>query len=222
MPADYIPRKNSDFANFQHNLVNKVSANATTWGISPADLGELVVASGKYNNHYKAISNKRARTMAQVAGHDEARKNFEKQLRLFVNAFIRGNAKITDEQMTGLGLARRRKKRKVREAMNEAPQLILQVLGGMQVKVFCRQPDTVGKASVHPESDGIELRYSLGTPATHVAQATEVLFTKKAKNLLRLPLDAQGKKLYVFARWLNLTHPNRSSPWSAVREVVVY
>lgn len=222
MAADYIPRRNADFANFQRNIVNKVSANASAWVIPLAEVGELAVASGKYNNHYKNISNKGERTMVQVAAHDAERKKFEKQLRQFVNGFIRGNTKITTEQMADMGLAHRRQKRKVREQMNESPEVSLVLLGGMQVKIFCRQQNHDGKASVHPEADGIELRYSLGTPVSHASQATEVLFTKKAKNLLRLPIEAQGKKLYVFTRWLNLTHPERSSPWSEVRETVVY
>ncbi len=222
MPADFIPRKNLDFATFQHNLVNQVVAHAAAWGISAGSVAELVAASGKYTHHYNAISNKGERTMAHVAGHNQERKNFEKTLRQFVNAYIRGNTQINEEQMAGMMLRHRRKKRTVREYIHHAPEVWIQVKGGMVVKIYCRQVNTAGKAAVHPEADGIELRYSLGTAATRAAQATEVLFTKKAKNKIQLPLTQQGKKLYLFARWLNLTTPDRSSPWSEVQEAMVF
>ena len=222
MAADYIPRPNSDFDTFQHNLVNQVSANASSWAIPLADVGELAVASAKYRNCYKAITAKSTRTMGQVATHNQERLKFEKQLRQFVNSYIRSNTKITDAQMTSMRLSRKRKKRKVREKIEEAPVVHLKLMGGQWVKIFCNRANHDGKSYMHPEADGLELRYSLGSPVTLPEQASGALFSKKAKNVLTLPFEAQGKKLYVFARWLNLTHPERSSPWSEVKETVVY
>jgi hypothetical protein len=124
-----------------------------------------------------------------------------------------------------------------RAAIEVTPHPLLQTLAGGMVKVKVRMFSDATRASMHPDADAVELKYSVaanaasstptppspGTPAGGAAtpaipatvdDCTSYFISKKSSFNLALGTAAEGKKLYVFFRWVNLSKPEKSGPWS--------
>ena len=104
MARDYIPRPNVDFNEFQVRLVKAVVTNALSWKIPADEVATLQTDSAKQADYFKAISNKNNRTKTQVEEHDQFRKTFEADLRLFVNSYLRSNKNVSTSEATGMGI----------------------------------------------------------------------------------------------------------------------
>ncbi len=222
MPKDYIPRPNAQFNIFQKNLVQHTVANAVAWNIPAGEVNALAAASATYGNLYKIISNKGDRTKSQVLEHNLFRKTYEADLRKFVNNFLRNNEALTAGELTNMSIPQRSKKRSSRSAITDSPVLIVESIPGAYLRFLCRRQNHEGRASIHPESDGVELRFSIGTEYLDYNHAQHILVRKHAHIRLPVKPEWRGKTLYAFARCVNLTDDSRSSPWCDVVMQGVY
>jgi hypothetical protein len=222
MAKDYIPRPNAGFHQFQKNLVEMVVAKALAWNLPGGDVSTLATDSSTYANHFNIIGNKGNCTTSQRLAHDEFRTVYEKGLRLFVNGFLRGNKNISHDELSMMGIKVRCKKRKKRSAIDGQPVLWIVSQPGAFLKFYCRQEEHAGRASIHPEGDGVELRYNIGTPESNPNQMEHVLFSKKAHIRLSVKPEWRGKKIYACARWVNLSDQSRSSTWCDVVIQMIY
>lgn len=216
MGRDYIPRPNAKYNEFQSNLAKKVVANAVAWKIPAEEVDAFQQASVKYGNLFRAISNKATRTKTQVQDHDEFRKTFEIDLRAFVNSYIRSNKNISPSEVAAMGIKRREKKRKHRAKIDTTPVLFIESKGGLRLRFVCRIESHYGKGSIHSESDGLEIRYIIGTKTFNAKEAKEIHFSKKAHFILEFAEEDRGKYIYVFARWKNQVNQSLSGPWCEV------
>jgi hypothetical protein len=222
MAKDYIPRPNAKFDAFQQNIAKTVVANADDWQIPAEDVTELSDASVEYGKRYKAISNKETCTTSQRSAHNNFRTDYEKQLRKFVNRFLRDNAKVSHSQLVGMDIKVRGKKRGSRSAITDVVSFHVAAMDGCRAKFYCRIPNHLGAASLHPEADGVEIRYTIGDKPVDCRDCPHVLVAKKAQVLIQLDLSVPGKIIYAFARWVNLSNPNLSGPYSVMAHVMLH
>lgn len=224
MAKDYIPRANDKFHIFQQNLVKAVVANAVAWKIPADEVTAIQTSSDTYANLYKSLSNKATRTRMQIKAHDSFRKTYEPDLRQLVNAFMRSNKNIEASMLSTLGIKQRGRRRAQRTKIDTHPVLFMEPIGGMRMRFGCRIEAHEGRGSVHPESDGLELRYGLLDTLTNanLDQATQVHFSKKAHFQVEFPPAFRGKNLVLFVRWKNLTNDTLSGPWSGAYTGMVY
>ncbi|MGE0638190.1 MAG: hypothetical protein AB7P01_17225 [Bacteroidia bacterium] len=124
-----------------------------------------------------------------------------------------------------------------RAAIEVTPHPLMKTLEGGMVKVKVRLFSDATRASMHPDADAVEIKYSVaantaassptpptpGTPAGGAAtpaipatvdECTSYFLSKKASFNLALGPAADGKKLYAFFRWINMSNPEKSGPWS--------
>lgn len=87
--------------------------------------------------------------MSQVKEHDVFRKTYEKDLRQFVNRYLRSNKNIGTSDMIGLGVKVRGKKRGHRTKMETTPEVFIESVPGAWLKFVCRVEGKEGKASIH-------------------------------------------------------------------------
>lgn len=219
MAKDYIPRANGKFDLFQSNLVKMVVDNAATWNIPIAEVNILQANSIKYGKLYKAIFNKGNRTQMQVMKHDQFReKTFEPDIRVFVNSFLRVNKSIDAAALSAMGIPERKKRRRHRTKIETAPNVFIENIATIWLRFVCRIESHYGKGSIHPESDGIEFRYSIGTKPDNPKKATYSRISKKAHFILKFEEEHRGKTVYIYARWINLVNDDLSGPWCNVLE----
>ncbi len=149
--------------------------------------------------------------------HNAFRNEFEKQIRRFVNRYLRDNKNADQSVLSSLGIKQMGKKRRSRSAIATHVDLMIKAGDGCRVKFYCRQPNHDGAASLHPEANAVEIRYALGTKPVDFTQCPHVIVSTKAHVWLNLEPEMAGKNIYAFARWVNLSNANLSGPYGNMR-----
>jgi hypothetical protein len=112
-----------------------------------------------------------------------------------------------------------------RPGISERPALSLVSTGGGVVVVRVRTVEDGSKPSMHPDADLIELRYVLQAvdvaAPTSIRELTETAITSRAKSELKLGDTAEGRILYIAARYVNKVDATKNSPWCAIQRQVV-
>ena len=222
MAKDYIPRAHSKFNILQQNITKAVVANAAAWNIPLLEVTALQTASVQYAYLFKVISNRSSCTTAQRQAHTEFRSNYEKQIRKLVNGYLRDNKNIDSSELTGMGIKVRGKRRSSKSAITTAVELFAVATDGCRVKFYCRIEKHDGKASMHPESDAVEIRYALENKPQNVSQCPHSLVSKKAHVRIEPDITLRGKYLFAFARWVNLSNSSFSGPWGNMATVMLH
>jgi hypothetical protein len=86
---------------------------------------------------------------------------------------------------------------------------------------MCRREEEAGRAALHPESDGLELRYIIGTKPSNVEATSHYLISTKATFVVTFKSEDKGKYIFAFARWKNFKDDTLSSGWSDMITVMI-
>jgi len=224
----FIPRKDDDFFNFQGQMVTKVQANKTAWGISDSAVDVLVNHRMVYEPLYHKSQSKNSRTSIDVVAHRRERKAYEKDIRKFVNAHIRFNDRMTDSDRISIGVPARDTEPSPKPKINEIPFVGLEPMGGGWIKVTCKRETDENRPSMHDFADVIECRYTLvliqpgvRKPWPTLDDCKEVVTSTKAHFIIKCSDTDAGKQFFGFFRWVNLTNPANSGPWSNANAMVI-
>jgi len=219
---DYIPGADGKFDTFQDDLIKGVSPNLVTWGIPQADFDLLTPLQAAWNTAWGKAKNKKTRNSGDVEAKDEARKKYEKAIRQFVQQWLAPNRKVSNEELIELGLTPRKEGSSERPAIKDAPDVSFSARNGAVIEVKCRIKQDSSRASIHPDADGAELCYKIGEPAPkNEEECTKSIVITKATYLLKLKLAYAGKKIYGYARWVNLSDEKKSGPYSKQAGTVI-
>jgi len=221
----YIPRRDDDFFNFQGNLVNKVVANKTVWGIPDPAVNILTGHRSAFEPLYIKSQNKYNRTSVDVLAHRQSRKIYEKAIRTFVKAYLMFNPLVTDDKRVEMALTVRDTKPTPRGKIETIPMVGLISLGGGDIEVICREETDQTRPSMHRLADAIECKFvfvAIGTkPPDDPEAVARTQTSKKARFIIQCGDKQAGQRFYGFFRWVNLTNPANSGPWSRAQTVVI-
>jgi hypothetical protein len=220
----FIPRKDTEFFSFQKQLVDKIVANKVAWGIPDAAVNPLVARRSAYEPLHRKSQEKKDRTSGDVDRHRQSRKTYEKEIRKFVNAHIRFNDLISDSQRVSLSVPPRDTKPTPRGKIESSPTAGLIPMGGGSIEVICRRETDQDRPSMHQLADAIECRYVIVPTRMAINDpeaATKSQISKKAKFWIQAGDENAGKHFYGFFRWVNLTNPANSGPWSNAQSVII-
>jgi len=222
---DYIPLKDDDFFNFQGNLVNKVVPNKTVWAIPDAAVTVLTNRRAEYEPLYHVAQNKTRRNMADVLAHRQSRKLYEKEIRIFVKSYLMFNPLVTDGKRVAMGLTVRDAEPSPSKPITDVPSIGLRGLSGGDIEVVVRASKDQNRASMHPDANVIEYRYSMvksgDAPPKDPEECPRGDVQTKAKFVLRCGAKNAGKRFYGFFRWLNNKRPRQEGPWTSAQTVVI-
>lgn len=222
MASDYIPRKITAFNTFQLNLSQTVADNGASWNIPSEVVTAWTAEAAAYKTVYTAQMNKAARTTVDVRIHAEFRKAYEAKIRKWVNAYVNGNPAVPVELKHTLGLKDRGKKRQQRGRIDALITFTMEPIRGGRVRIVCREPEHRGRARLAADSDGVELRYAIGTKPEHENSPLYIRHFSSTATIMLDPGAANiGRFLYVMARWRNLRHEEKSSTWTTVQHIMI-
>jgi len=221
----YMPRKDDDFFNFQGNLVNAVVANAVAWGIPAPSVTALTTRRGEYEPLYLKSQDKGNRTQGDVARHRQKRRIYQAEIEVFVNAYMRYNPAIPDDQMVQLKMPRRDMSPSPHPDITDVPFVKLAATSGGDIEVRVRVTEDTKMASMHPAANLIELRFVILEPGD-IPPSDENDYTKKevssrAKFTLALGLKNTGKKFFGIFRWVNVRKPRTAGHWTEPISVII-
>jgi len=208
--TSYIPRIDEDFDSWQKSFMTITVANATSWGIPPAEVTALTTLQTSWTTAFAAggKGQKTTRTSQQTKAKTVARKAFEKPIRVFVKRWIAVNPLVSDAQRIALRVTVFDTVRTREGRPASIPDVnISYARGGQLVFKFRQEADaTTGKskrgkpAGVH----GMKIYYKLNDPSPVTADDCNKsqTFTRSPGRLVFSPADA-GKKFYAFCCWIN-------------------
>jgi hypothetical protein len=221
-----MPKMNDDnFYNFQGKLVNKVVTNAVTWGIPPTPVADLTARRAAYEPLYAKAQEKKDRTAGDVDRHRQMRKTYEKEIQVFVNAWLRYNSLITRDERIEMGIPPRDLEPTPRGQIETLPVVSLNAIGGGDIKVRCQVTTDATRYSKHPLADGIEVKYTWvpkgEMPPEKPEDCKNTYVSKKAQFIIHCGPGNVGETFWGFFRWVNLTTPANSGQWSNSIKVVI-
>ncbi|MFH1227322.1 MAG: hypothetical protein V1701_05400 [Planctomycetota bacterium] len=223
--SDWIPNRDDDFFSLQSNLVKKSEANKTAWGIPDSAVNPLVARRAEYEPRYHKSQEKNARTSVDVLAHRQSRKLYEKEIRVFAKAYLMFNPLVSPANKISMGLTVYDTEPSPRPVISDIPISFLEPLGGGTIKVTCRRETDQTRPSMHPDADGIECRYTFvpkrEMPPKSWEDCSRTQTSKKARFIISCGVENAGHSFYGFFRWVNLTNPTNSGPWSNAQGAVI-
>ena len=217
--------KDSVFYAFQAKVVNMTVANAPAWGIPAPSVTALSTRRAAYEPLYAKAQEKKDRTAGDVDRHRQMRKIYEKEIQVFANAWLRSNPLVPRDRLIEMGIPPRDFEPTPRGKINTIPVVEGVPIGGGDIKTGCRVTRDQTRPSKHPLADGIEVRYTWvpkgEMPPEKPEDCKNTLFSKKAQFIIHCGPGNVGETFWGFFRWVNLTNPANSGPWSHAIKVVI-
>jgi len=213
------------FFTSQAKLVNEVVTNAAGWGIPTGEVTALTTRRAAYEPLYIKSQEKKDRTSGDVDRHRQMRKTYEKEIQIFINAWIRYNALITRDERIEMGVPPRDFEPTPRGVIEAIPVVGLEAIGGGDVKARCQVTTDATRYSKHPLADGIEVKYTWvpkgEMPPEKSEDCKNALVSKKAMFIIHCGPGNAGETFWGFFRWINLTRPDNSGQWSKGLQIVI-
>ncbi len=217
---DYIPQNDAEFNLWQSNLVSITEPNLTDWGISTDDFTALQTLQSAWTTTFGKASNKQNRTSADVQAKDDAREDYEKQLRIFVAQWLASNTSVPDSERERMGLTVRSGTRTAAPVPSTSPVGTIDFSVRLQHTIHFfdeATPTTRAKpAGVH----GCQIWMKIdGDPP---ADASELSFlATDTRTPYTRTFDGQyaGKTVYYRLRWVNTR--GEAGPWSSIISAIV-
>ncbi len=106
------------------------------------------------------------------------------------------------------------------------PSVKVASLAGAGVEVVNRVESDSSRPSLHPEADGVEIRYIIVAKADDPVPADpedypKVVVSRKAKTLIKAGVANVGSRMIGFCRWINSSENAKSSGWSQRFSVLI-
>lgn len=240
MPRDYIPANNSDFMAFQATINAEVTANAATWSIPATEATALDTWSTGYQPLFEAIVNKNTRSREDVIAHDAYRKDYVVFLRTFCQGYLTNNPVIPISERVAMGLnPRGLNPPSARPKIDSAPVPSLLPMGGGMVKFGFKVAESNKRTARHPDSNGVEVYYRLDAPEPlpvtvndnlieevvvneeKEEQHFESAFYTRAQFTKEFGLANIGKRITMYARWVNTSDPDNNGPYSNPTSMII-
>jgi len=94
-------------------------------------------------------------------------------------------------------------------------------MGGCKVRVSCRTASDSSRASMHPNADGVEIKYALGEAPANVDACPNKEVFAKSRFIVSLATADAGKRIYAYLRWRTNSNPEKNGPWSDQLETIL-
>lgn len=119
---DFFPRRDSDLRDWARNFADRLSASPGDYGLTAAQVAGFVAVQERYAHWYMQSQQATTRTAACVRMKNEARKAMMAEGRELA-AVVRARSETSSEQLVGLGLRSRRKRRQAAGVPGEVPRV---------------------------------------------------------------------------------------------------
>jgi hypothetical protein len=225
MKKDFIPRTDAAFNLWQENLVSKIDLSAGRLGIPEVVITATHAKQARWVAAYKAAENPDTRTKVAVREKQEARDDYEADLRNLNNAYLIHNPAMTDIDREQMGLPIHKTTRTPVPPPTALVELLLRQLAGYRVEAtfFPVSMDTTAKERHEAKPfgvRGVELRWAiLPEPPKSLAELVHSVFDTHSPYTFQFDLPDSGKTLYICARWENTT--GQKGPWNEIKSIII-
>jgi len=217
MPADYIPRSDSEFDVWLNNFTNYVVANLVLLGLLPADGTALQSARDDFNAAFTANIAAQATAQGARAAKDSARSITEEYVRGLV-ARLQASPDVDDQERESMGITVRDTTSTARPVPTTPPIAIVNAAQRLQHTIDFRDSTNSTSRAKPFGVQGVEIWMAItpiGTPApTDPSEFAFVTLDTSTPHLIEFAGADGGKNAHYILRWVNTT--GQKGPWSEV------
>jgi len=219
MATGRFPTKDDERNTFYNTSIPYLITNKVRLNVSADTVTALNDLRTEWNDVYPKAKNPAESTRPLRERKDQLIKEIENTMRSAYGD-IPESALTLDDRLT-LNLPERDSEPSPRPAITQTPFIKVNSREGAQMEFICRTDSDASRASINPDSDGIELVYKIGDPAPATpSECNRFFISSKAKFNVKLDVSDAGKKMHGFARWKNTSDDNKSGPWTSFSGLV--
>ncbi|MDR2563949.1 MAG: hypothetical protein LBC98_08420 [Prevotellaceae bacterium] len=215
---DYIPAGYSDLATWLKNMIAVSKLGLSRWQVSAGKLDPVEAASDEFSSANDAAESSSASKVDRQLRKDKATV-VKKEVRKFVNANLRYNENVTNEDRLALGLTVPDPHHTPIPPPATYPICKIDTSIIMRVTVLLYD----GAKTTHSKPHGVhgcEIRWALFDGVQSVPDGlAESKFTTKSSYTFKFDEADRGKRLCFRARWESTT--GEPGPWSEMLNAVV-
>ena len=217
-----FPTKDGDRNTYYNTAIAYIAvpANKARLGVSDDRVTSAQDLLTQWNTTYPLAKNPATSTKTLIQDKDGLINDIEDALRE-IYGDIPASVLTTTDRNT-LNLKERDAITTPRPVINDAAFSKIKSNEGARMEFILRTDADATRASRHPDSDGAEIVYTIGTTApASPADCNKTIFTSKAKGTFDLGVENAGKKVFGFVRWKNNSDNTKSGPWSQMFSAVI-
>src|SRR3972149_1122993 len=223
---DFMPEGNEEFDTFQGILygyiVAHVPGTAAPWGYPQSRVDTMTVKKDRWDAAWLIGKDENLRNHGDVIEMQQAKADYESDIRDFVTEWIRNNSLITDQVRVQMGIPVEDEIATDRPQIETSPLFKVKPLGGGRIDASFRVDKDQTRPSMHPDADVLEFVFKIGTPApTKVEDCPEQQLSTKAHFTMQMETADITKKIFGFARWRNLEDETKSGTWTEMIIVTI-
>jgi len=221
-----IPRKDSEFNSYINTTAPYLAAgvpttNGVRLGLTALEVTAWGTRKTDWNTNYALYTNPDTRTKTITGNKENLKKSFITFASPLLDRMAASTALTLADRNT-LNLKERDTVPSARPSITTAPTVKAKAGEGATIGFECRVASDSSRTSRHPDADGVEVRYNVGTTApANPAACTRSHTNKKARFSIELDIADAGKKFYGFVRWVNLSDSSKNGPWSLMVSVTI-
>jgi hypothetical protein len=220
MGPTLFPTRDADFNSYVIISIPYLDTNKVRLLISAGNVTAMLALKVTWDDIFPKSQDPNQRTTTITDNKNDARADIEDLLRS-IYADIPASVLTTDDRNT-LNLHERDTTPTPRPAITTSPVAKLSSGPGARIDVTCRVDNDSSRASIHPDADGVEMAYIVGTtPPASPAACNRIIVSSKAKFTVQADMAEAGKKLFAYMRWKNNTSEDKSGPWTSMLSATV-
>jgi len=214
----YIPANAIDFLRFMSRVLEYVQLKLGFWLHIPAEaLNKMWDVFQEYKNVVETTE--KTPTSSQLRERKRKQTSSEKQLRQFVNQYLRYDPVVTDFDRDEMGIPNRDTIRTNHTVVNEGVEFSVEPIAirELLVKFWVRDADNMAKPKGY---DGAVIIWAvLDTPPDSFDQLTNHVLASRTPFKLLFDIKESGKTVYIALAWQN----NRGikGMWTNIRPAIV-
>jgi hypothetical protein len=216
---DNIPDSDPEFDIWQENLVATVDSSGTGWSIPATAVTALKSKQTVWNAAYAKASILKTRSSADVQDKNDARTDYEKNLRSFISEYLAYNSKITNGDRDRLQIKVHSSQRTPVSVPVTHPVGEINISSNQRHIINYVDSDTNAKgkpAGVH----GCEIWKKVGgdTPVDD-SEYTYLATVTSSPYIASYGISDISKRVYYRFRWVNTR--GETGPWSTPISAIV-
>jgi len=227
MASARVPQDDSGFDSYIRtsttHLLSSMSVplNYVRLGLTDAEKDAWEAFKNSWVEKYALYVNENTRTKTITNEKNTIKKDFTQFSEPLLTR-MSGSANIVEADRLALNLPERDRERTPRAAITTAPDVALTPLEGGQIRQRLRVDADQTKASIHPLADGWKRYMKIGAPAPANHLACPLIDVgSKALSTFDGGVVNDGKKIYAFYQWINISNPANSGPVSPMAVVTI-
>ena len=213
-----IPKKDANFDVTADGITNKADENRNEWNLDNDWFDSVLDTRNRWKDKYSVYLPEATRTPLITFEKNEARRDFEKPLRLLVKN-LQSNPKVTADDLRAMGIALPSGSRTPAPVPATYPEFTPDSSVIRRLTVHFRNAGSDSNAKpkgVH----GAEIRWAvLDTPPAGVATLANSSFDTRTPFTLEFDDAQRGKTVYFCLRWENTR--GEKGPWSEIVSAIV-